>query len=1475
MKDSVKIFFTILVLTLVYSPLMSQSSISGIVNSYTSIDSLLFREGSDVANAVLVNSTVGFSIDDTVMVYQPKGFVVDRDDTKEGWISDEDFLRHVGKYTLLIIDDIILDTIVFNNSTGFDFAGQSFRKYGAGEVGQLIKVASYENAVVTGTLKADPWDPVSNTGGVVVLYVKGKLTLNAPIDVSGQGFLGANPGVDEYGLGKCYSLDPTGLDDFFYTSAAMDSAGLKGGGAADTTFRFVRGKGSLINGGGGGNARYSGGGGGSNYSAGGDGGGESEICALAEPSVTKGKSGYAFASEGLYANDTGDELYSNRIFMGGGGGSGTQDPGFPASKGGNGGGIVIIIADTLEGSLATPILAKGQSVTDIVSGSGGGGGGGGAIILDVSHYEGDVHIDASGGDGGNTIGTDYFGPGGGGGGGVYWMRFDSLNVDKGIGFGAQGKYDNQTSGQAGAGNISGLITNLKVPLDGFLFNTVPGDKTVCSDETPDPINATAPKGGDNNYVFEWSFKPDTASKWYPDTITREDYYFYEPLTMTTMYKRKVISGSLSAYDSLTYTVLQKIEGNYVLASDTVCFGLEAIPFNQHPDSIRGGALFDSDFTYNWIKSTDGGTLWSDATGTRDTAGYVPPGLDETTIYSRVIESGVCDDTSNFVIVTVLPEIGGNVIFDIDTVCFNQQPDTLKALPLTGGDGDYLYQWIQSGSANGSYNNANSFNPDSSINATFFSDTLESTTYFKRVVYSGMDVGDLEFNNMCIDSSDAIEIIVLPSITNNDITTADTSICEDISLTLGIEASTPLDGEEGVYRYEWLQSSDAVLWSTASGTFNLKDYDPGVFSDTTYYRRRAMSGKDNACQDTSDFKVVNVLLNITNNFIISTSDRICQDIDIDSLQASNTTLLGGGDNSFDFEWERSSTGLHGEDNWTGLGLNVDPVPDTLETTTYFHRKVYSPAGKETCVSYTDSILIDVENRIEYDTIWHIPGYVCDSTELSIDGESNLIGGDGSYTYLWEDSDDGVSFGPIDTVLYSSVDTLNNYEEEAYQIQRYFRRVVNSGECSHISDTLTIPVVGIPSGSISRFDASDIYCAGDPVSLQVSIAGGLSPYTIGIDYSPYDVGNPLDDETDQLAGALISHSPTSTGQTDYTYTLRSIEDENGCFAIKLDSTVVITVYRSPVAKIMGDSIFQVCGDSILLQTEFSEDFYVKDWHWSILNIPENASSVNIENPTTGETYALLNRDTTDLVEVAFEWLLKDPGGVGCESMDRKIVKFYERPWLSSIKLKIDYDSVFVKDEYDLNSQINPLNAGFAIWENIGSIGSFDDDTTANIDVPFYNNESQDYLFEYIVEAGECGPYSDVLSITRLGLELYDGFSPDFDAGNKNNAFAARGLENALRFSCYIYNSWGTLIKTVNQEDLKALDEETGEKILGTVTDDFGEAVQVLWKGSKKDQEIDIVPEDIVDEGIYYYVIKVWMTDLEDEDAYEESGYIILRK
>jgi len=299
---------------------------------------------------------------------------------------------------------------------------------------QLISVPVYTDITVSGTVTGNAWNASSGTGGVVVFEATNSVVMNANIDVSGQGFVGA--ALTNYLMSSPYDCDFLhNITDYWMPllppppSDKYKNAGMKGEGITDYIIGKEYGRGKLANGGGGGNNNNTGGAGGSNYGTGGDGGlrsGESPFqCHGANPGVG-----------GLSLSSYGYTIAQNKIFMGGGGGAGHENNSV-GEPGGNGGGIVIITSPLLTAS-GNSILANGVSPTNPANianpasaegDGGGGGGGGGAIILNVTNITGSVIANANGArgsDASNVINNDCTGPGGGGGGGVVWMAGASL-----------------------------------------------------------------------------------------------------------------------------------------------------------------------------------------------------------------------------------------------------------------------------------------------------------------------------------------------------------------------------------------------------------------------------------------------------------------------------------------------------------------------------------------------------------------------------------------------------------------------------------------------------------------------------------------------------------------------------------------------------------------------------------------------------------------------------------------------------------------------------------------------------------------------------------------------------------------------------------------------------------------------------------------------------------------------------------------
>ncbi len=812
----------------------SSQSISGIVNHYLRVSSI---NGDTVNYYNDAGEEAFFTEGDKVLMIQMTGTTYDliggegnRGEYVGGAGSFISY-KNCGSYEILQIAEI------FPGTNKILFTANFLNAYDNDEKIQLVKVAEYENATINSTIYAKDWDGDS-TGGIAALIVYDTLKMQANIDVGRKGFQGAQPELNFTGL--CRS-EP---DTVNFLPTEFNRAGNKGEGNMTTTFPYTKGVFYNATGGGGGNGLYSGGGGGSNFGSGGLGGRQDMSCGTNH-----------LALGGMLDNS----LYSaQKITMGGGGGSGVQGPANLASKGGDGGGIAIIMANVLVIN-GRKILAKGEDVpSPRVTASGGGGGGGGTILLDVNTYLGSFDsLSVRGGRGGNTYTT---GTGGGGGGGVIWHSGLSIPVTKiDTAFGAPGSPQG-TPTQGSNGSYGRLFKSLILPLNGFLFNTIKGIDSVCAGQRPGLITGSQPKGGNDIFAYKWQDSTD-ATTWntIPGAIQKD--FTPDTLYESTHFRRIVTSenanGTITDISkSVEVYVYPAIGNNIVYGNDTICSGNSPLPITGTNEPTGGDG---TNYTFQWLQSANGDTY--DLAGI-ETDSYVPlsPGtLTQTMYYSRLVTSaGYCRDTSNMVVVLVAPQITGNNFMTPDTtVCENQNPELAAPVPVYGF-GTFTYLWQKS--ETGSWSDI----PGSNT-ADLFTGPLSRTTLFRRVVHSGDEpLG-------CVDTSGSKTVNVLPSITNNSIHGTTAYACYNSSKQL--TAATPQNGSQGNYAYTWQSSGNLSTWSDISGANSLS-YTVPELTTSRYFRRIVFSSATaRECSDTSDY--IRVLLNqLPTGDIVNSEDTIC-------------------------------------------------------------------------------------------------------------------------------------------------------------------------------------------------------------------------------------------------------------------------------------------------------------------------------------------------------------------------------------------------------------------------------------------------------------------------------------------------------------------------------------------------------------------------------------------------------------------------
>jgi hypothetical protein len=218
-----------------------------------------------------------------------------------------------------------------------------------------------------------------------------------------------------------------------------------------------------------------------------------------------------------------------------------------------------------------------------------------------------------------------------------------------------------------------------------------------------------------------------------------------------------------------------------------------------------------------------------------------------------------------------------------------------------------------------------------------------TVYYRRIV-----------NALPCDpnTSNAIEILVLPVIGNNSIQ-SDQTICQG-NVPNAFSGSLPSGGNGG-YAYQWLSSVQPVgPWSQIPGEVN-PNYTSGAISQNTYYRRVVVSGP---CADTSAVISIITTPGIGNN-LIGSAQIICAG---NTPNALTGTLPTGGNGVYLYQWESSSNLSVWAPVVNATVQNFSP--GALTQTVYFRRTV--TAGP--CpVSTSATIQITVNPSIGNNTI----------------------------------------------------------------------------------------------------------------------------------------------------------------------------------------------------------------------------------------------------------------------------------------------------------------------------------------------------------------------------------------------------------------------------------------------------------------------------------------------------------------------------
>jgi PKD repeat protein len=572
---------------------------------------------------------------------------------------------------------------------------------------------------------------------------------------------------------------------------------------------------------------------------------------------------------------------------------------------------------------------------------------------------------------------------------------------------------------------------IKVTVNNFVQGSIGTDQTICDGSAPASFSSVTPTG-DGTFTYQWKSSIDNIT--FNDVVGAVgETYAAGILTQDTWYKRVVTStvggnSCLKETNIIKVTVVNFVPGS-ISADQTICEGGTPAVFTSVTPTGDGA------FTYQWKNSTDG-VVFSDIAGATSET-YTPGALVADTWYKRVVTATVlgvpCVKETNVVRVTVINFTPGMISMD-QTICDGTAPAAFTSVAPTG-DGVFTYQWQNSPDG------ITFTNILGAVSTTYTAPVLAADTWYRRVVTSTLNAVS------CTQNTNVVRVTVINFVQGS--ISANQTICE--GGTPAAFTSVAPSGD-GVFTFQWQNSIDGIVFSNITGAI-LNTYSEGPLVQDTWYRLSVISTLNGVqCpQMTNTVKVT------VNNFIpgtVSASQTICEG----STPAAFTSVAASGDGVFTYQWQNSPDGTTFTDI-AGATL-ATYAPGVLVADTWYKRVVTSTLLGVPCVNETNTVKITVNN--------FIPGSITgDQTicEGSVPSGFTSVTptGDGSFSYQWQSSANGVLFTDI---LGAVSETYNSGPLVA---DTWYKRKVTSTvlgvPCMLITNTIKVTVNNLTAGSIT--------------------------------------------------------------------------------------------------------------------------------------------------------------------------------------------------------------------------------------------------------------------------------------------------------------------------------------------------------------------------------------------------------------------------
>lgn len=411
----------------------------------------------------------------------------------------------------------------------------------------------------------------------------------------------------------------------------------------------------------------------------------------------------------------------------------------------------------------------------------------------------------------------------------------------------------------------------------------------------------------------------------------------------------------------------------------------------------------SSYTYQWQRTLDNGTTWTDISGATSSSYAVTESDHQFKLRVKVsaintngtgIGYSVKTDAVEAVYNTALPLVRGTTVIGQILDCTTGSWSSQYGI-------NYAYKWYRNGSAiSGATTSAYTL-----VNA----DVATTTTCTVEAITK---LGSAYATSPARNNVQAVINTVLPVVSGT------IRVASALSVTNGTWLNSP------TYEYQWQRSSDNILWDSISGanssTYTLTASEAGYYVRAVVYGVKTISSTDYKVSASSSSTLVpNPSYTITNTVAPTVSGSWTSG---QTLTANNGSWSATG--TFTYQWQSSSdnstfTDIAGATSKTYVLTNT-------ETGNFVRVRVYNTTSSGDGVAYS---IATSKVGAPYCTV--NPAI---TSSLRIGNTQSVTTGTWdntptSYTYQWQSSTNGIAWSNADTGTASSYiatfDVANKY------------------------------------------------------------------------------------------------------------------------------------------------------------------------------------------------------------------------------------------------------------------------------------------------------------------------------------------------------------------------------------------------------------------------------------------------------------------